>query len=120
MKNRKVNADIILIVSILVVALGLFVINKLSSKDGQIVTVTVNGVVTNSYSINDNGEYPLNGGTNILIIEDGQAYLKDANCPDKLCVKQGKIHSTGQAITCLPNKLVVEISGGEAEVDFES
>ena len=39
--------------------------------------------------------------------------MSEANCPDHICVRQGKIHYTGQVITCLPNRLTVTIEGGE-------
>ena len=47
--------------------------------------------------------------------------MEDANCPDKLCIKQGKIDSNGQKIVCLPNKTVVEIrSEKESEDDVQA
>ena len=67
-----------------------------------------------------NGRYPLNGGSNILIIENGYAWLEDADCPDKLCVRQGKVHLDGQVITCLPNKLTVTICADNSEVELIS
>ena len=68
-----------------------------------------------------NGTYPLNGGTNTLVIENGAAWLSHANCPDELCVKQGKISHNGQVITCLPNKLTVTVYGAaQNDVDLVS
>ena len=56
-----------------------------------------------------------------LVIESGEAWLSHADCPDSLCVKQGKIHANGQVITCLPNKLTVTVYGGDKnEVDLVS
>ena len=81
MKKR----DIILIASILAVAIALFLIVELTKEEGAGVVVKVDGVEVAEYSLSKNGTYPLNGGTNILVIEDGRAYLSDANCPDKLC-----------------------------------
>ena len=47
--------------------------------------------------------------------------MEDADCPDKLCIKQGKIDSNGQKIVCLPNKTVVEIrSEKESEDDVQA
>jgi hypothetical protein len=84
------------------------------------VTVKVDGIEVAEYSLSKNGTYPLNGGTNILVIENRKAYLTDANCPDKLCVHQGKISMTGETITCLPNKLTVTVFGAEESVDLVS
>jgi hypothetical protein len=43
--------------------------------------------------------------------------MKDADCPDKLCEKTGKISKNGETIVCLPHRVVVEIQGGEGNVD---
>ena len=116
MKKR----DIILIASILIVAIAFFLIVELTKEEGAGVVVKVDGVEVAEYSLSKSGTYPLNGGTNILVIEDGRAYLSDANCPDKLCVHQGKISRTGEVITCLPNKLTVTVFGAEESVDLIS
>ena len=116
MKKR----DIILIASILIVAIAFFLIVELTKEEGAGVTVKVDGVKVAEYLLSKNGTYPLNGGTNILVIENGKAYLTDANCPDKLCVHQGKISRTGETITCLPNKLTVTVFGAEESVDLVS
>ena len=61
-------------------------------------------------------EYPIeqNGHKNILLVEDGQISMKSADCPDKLCVKQGAISNGAYPIVCLPNKIVVKINSGGA------
>ena len=45
--------------------------------------------------------------------------MDDANCPDKLCVKQGKISKDGETITCLPNKVTVTVYGEDDFVELE-
>ena len=116
MKKR----DIILIASILIVAIALFLVVEMTKEEGAGVTIKVDGIKVAEYSLTADGTYPLNGGTNILVIEDGRAYLTDANCPDKLCVHQGKISRTGETITCLPNKLTVTVFGAEESLDLIS
>ena len=111
--NRKLRADVIVIVSLLLLALALYLALNSSRREGGVAVVRVNGVETERYSLLQNGSFPLNGGTNILVIEDGYAWMSEANCPDHICVRQGKIHYTGQVITCLPNRLTVTIEGGE-------
>ena len=44
--------------------------------------------------------------------------MKDADCPDKLCEKTGKISKNGETIVRLPHRVVVEIQGGEAQCRF--
>ena len=111
--KHKLRADVIVIVSLLLLALVLYLALNLGRREGGMAVVRVNGVETERYSLLQNGSFPLNGGTNILVIEDGYAWMSEANCPDLICVRQGKIHYTGQVITCLPNRLTVTIEGGE-------
>jgi hypothetical protein len=113
--------DFILIgVIVAVIAIAIAVLS-LTKKDGDYVVVKVDGNEVARYSLTQDGEYSLNGGTNVLRIENGKAYLVSANCPDHLCVKQGKIDQSGETITCLPNRLTVTVySQTEGEVELVS
>ena len=113
--------DFILIGIIAVVIAAVCLTVFLTREEGAYVIVRVDGQQVASYSLTENGEYSLNGGTNILCIREGRAFLTDANCPDHLCVKQGKIDQTGQTITCLPNRLTVTVYGGkDSEIELVS
>lgn len=120
--NKK---DLILIGAILLViliAFGVVAFLKQGGpqpQGGPYVVVKLDGKEVARYSLSENGEYSLNGGTNILRIEGGKAFLTSANCPDHLCVKQGKIDQNGETITCLPNRLTVTVYGsGDSEVEL--
>ena len=54
-----------------------------------------------------------NGGTNHRIVKDGEIWCSEASCPDKVCVHQGKKHLNSDTIVCLPNQMIVTITGGE-------
>ena len=117
--DKKLRRDLLVILALLLLAGALYLALQLGREAGGVAVVRVDGVVTERHALSVNGTFPLNGGTNILVIENGAAYLSDANCPDQLCVKMGKIRYTGQTITCLPNKLTVTVEGGEDDgVDF--
>ncbi len=101
---------VILVTSIVAV----LIINS-GKEDGAYVTVEVNGVEVARYGLDRDGEYVLNGGTNTLRIENGTAYMIDANCPDKTCCAfWRRIDQSGETITCLPNLLVVKVHSGES------
>lgn len=110
--------DLCLVLFFLVLSLVLLFVVRGSQKEGGAVVVAVNGVEVGSYLLSVDGQYSLNGGTNTLVIEKGRAKVVDADCPDKLCVKQGWVQYTGQCITCLPNKLTVTVVGGDTSVDI--
>lgn len=50
-----------------------------------------------------------NDCTNEIQVRPGSIGIISADCPDKLCVHQGFIDSTLLPITCLPNRLVIQI-----------
>ena len=47
------------------------------------------------------------GRSNIIVIEDGDIYMKEAECPDHICIKTGRLSKAGGPIVCLPNHLIV-------------
>lgn len=104
---KKHLADFILIISLLIVAITLVFVVNCTKKTGAQVDVEINGKYVTSYSLANDGEWALNGGTNILVIKDGYAYLTYADCPDHTCIKTGKIKYAGQSIICLPNKVAI-------------
>ena len=113
--DKKRRADLVVIGSLLLLALILWLVLGAFRTEGGEVVVRVDGVETERHALTEDGTYPLNGGSNILVIADGRAWLTEANCPDLLCVKQGKIHYAGQSIICLPNRLSVTVEGGESD-----
>lgn len=120
MKNRMKKNDIILVFAVGIIAVVIFFIYEfVGGKDAGSVTVKVNGQVEGVYRLSEDQRIEINGGTNILLIENGEALMIEANCPDKLCVKQKAISKNSENIICLPNKVVVEVDGSE-ESEFDS
>ena len=50
-----------------------------------------------------------NGGYNIICVKERSVCILDADCPDKLCVRQGSVMRSGQSIVCLPHRLTVRL-----------
>ncbi len=124
-KIKKHRADIIVISVILVISLLVLLLISLTKKEGAFAVVEIkqkDGTVTvTEYSLALNGEYELNGGTNVLVIENGEAYLNYSNCPDHTCENTGKIRYVGETIICLPNRLSITVKGdAEGGVDLVS
>lgn len=108
-KLRK--ADLLLLAAALVFGAVLAAVLLLRSPGGT-VQVRVAGAVTAAYPLDVDASYTItgaNGGTNLLVIEDGAARIEEASCPDGVCIHTGRIRRNGQSIVCLPNQVVVEI-----------
>ena len=118
MKKR----DIILVVSLLVFAGIVFLIFNFNNKSGKTVVITENGSTYGTYSLSENKVIDINTdlGHNKVVIKDGKVHMEEADCPDKYCVKQGKITKTRQNIVCLPHKVVVEIAVSDNTKDNEA
>ncbi len=88
---------------------GAFVYHQ-SQDNPAAVTITVDGKELYHLSERDlqmdrDIEIQTEYGYNVVHIGPAGVYMKSADCPDRLCVKQGKL--TGRPIVCLPHKVVV-------------
>jgi len=81
---------------------------------GQIVEIYKNGELIAEYPLDENRAFEV-GGVRIEIFK-GTVSVKESNCPDKLCVHAAPISASGSTIICVPNKLVIKITG-KAEVE---
>ncbi len=107
--------DVIVMAVVTVAALALALTGLVGGKKGARVVVTENGK-TQEYSLGENREIKLTELT--VVIDGGEAYVKDASCADKVCEHTGKISRVNQSIVCLPGDVVVKIVGsGEFQAD---
>ena len=108
-KSRKL--EIILIAAMLLVGVLMIVVMSFA-KGGTKVVVSVDGEEYGVYSLHKNREIEIKSeeGINILKIENGQANMISATCPDKICVNMFPIsEEVPGAIVCLPNGVIVEL-----------
>ena len=113
------RGDILLIGGCLLAALVCCGLWLLLRRDGAAVVVEQAGRETARYALEENRTVKIEGegGYNLLVIENGEAWLSEADCPNLLCVKTGKIRYAGQSIVCLPHTLAVRIVGGASALD---
>ena len=88
---------------------GIFLADR---KKAQEAVVTVDGEVYGTYSLAKDQTIEIQDG-NRLRIQNGQAKMEWADCPDQLCVHQKAISRTGESIICLPNQVVVSVQGSK-------
>lgn len=111
---RLKKKDWLLIVIIICVAgLAFFLHEKIGGRGANCVTVKVDGTIQGVYSLAEDQEIEINGGSNILVIKNQEANMKEADCPDQLCVHQKPVSRNHESIICLPNKVVVEVDSSE-------
>ncbi|MFD1429041.1 NusG domain II-containing protein [Lacticaseibacillus mingshuiensis] len=63
---------------------------------------------TTRFRYNDGDEW------NEIVATGSKIAIKEANCKDQVCVREGQISRPGQTIVCLPHKLLIEIKSTTA------
>lgn len=108
----------------LMLAVSCLIAYNLSQNEGRTAVISQNGkelysidldTIDEPYTIKITGKY-----TNIISVERGRICVESADCPDQICVKHGWISEGSSPIVCLPNGLVIEITGGDSTVDTVS
>ncbi|MBP3677497.1 MAG: NusG domain II-containing protein [Agathobacter sp.] len=93
---------------------------KGGAVEGSNIMITVDGKEYGTYSLLEEQTITIGEGEtlNIIEIKGGKAYMKEASCPDQLCVDQNEISFDKESIICLPNKVVITvISDVQSDVD---
>lgn len=115
--------DAIIILCLLAVSVVLLIGMMIFRTKGGTVEITVAGREYGTFSLQENRTVAIQNAagqvTNKLTIRNGEAYMSYADCPDHLCMHQGKIHTDGASIVCLPNKVVVTVRS-QKDSDFDS
>ena len=56
-------------------------------------------------------------GHNVIVLSGRTARMQSADCRDQVCVRTGTLTHAGQVAVCLPNRVVLRITGGTSEID---
>ena len=109
--KKRIRNDILLAVSVLVLAVALIIAYRAFSKSGTYAAVIIDGKVTATYPLSENAEHVIETkhGRNVLCIKEGKASVTDADCPDLVCARHHEVSHSGESIVCLPHRLVIEI-----------
>ncbi|MDY2959796.1 MAG: NusG domain II-containing protein [Hornefia sp.] len=110
------KADIVLFLILVIIGAALFFVSATGNEKGKKAVVSVDGKLYGTYSLEKDQTIVIRHTKNInkFIIKDGYVQMVHANCSNKVCLKEGKISKTKQSIVCLPNKVVIEIRGGDS------
>ena len=115
--------DLILILILLFVPVAISIIIAITAKRGNNVNIVINDTMYGSYPLDEDRVIELSSydnGINIVVIENGYVYMKDANCKDKLCIYQGRINNCNETICCLPNKVLISIGGDDSLGEYDA
>lgn len=105
------KTDLILLFCVLALAATMFAVFFFAlSGSGEVAVVTVDGKEYARLPLDTDTELLITTehGTNLLVVENGKVYMKEADCPDGTCVKTGAADEL-KSIVCLPHRVTVTL-----------
>ncbi len=112
MKKSKYIADFALFCAVMLIAAVALIAGRLVRSDGTSAVVRLNSKEYAALSLNENAKLDVEGLLTVAV-ENGEVYVLNAQCPDKLCERHSRISKSGETIACLPFGITVEIVGAE-------
>lgn len=88
-----------------------------SSGDIRHARIEIDGETIKTVDLNhtSDGEIEIDAKYhNKIVVKDGKIGIVSADCKDNTCVRTGFIDTPGQSIVCVPSRLVITITGGDA------
>lgn len=124
MKNKMPlkAGDFVICAAIIAFACGIWIHLALMQTDQTYGEIWIDGEQYRQIKLNDQTDetIELDGkkGKVVIRAEGKSIWFEDADCPDHTCIKTGKISKVGQSAVCLPNRVMLKITGSNAaEVD---
>ncbi len=121
---RFCSGDVFVILSVLLFCAILIGGTRIYSRKNQnkppYVRITQDGQVLLEKDLRDfsePAEYRIDSdhGHMVIFISSEKVYVKESDCPDKICMRQGDLTSPGDGAVCLPNRVIIEIVSGDED-----
>lgn len=107
--------DFLFLSAVVLISIISFIFVAVNTENGDTAIIYKDGKIYQEVDLSKNSEIII-GTTNSVITENGCIYMSRASCPDKLCMRQGRISDSSKKIICLPNKIVIEVKR-KSEID---
>ncbi|HEY5585405.1 MAG TPA: NusG domain II-containing protein [Ruminiclostridium sp.] len=113
MKFFKKTDLLVVLAIVLISIISLVIYNNIFSdkpakaviyyKSELVETVALNTGIDKTFSISQNKHVVFH------LYKDGSISFEESDCPDKVCIKAGKLNSIGETSACLPNEIILKI-----------
>ncbi len=119
MRNRMRWGDFLIIGLVFLLAAVLAAALAAQERGGLLYAeVWQEGVLVERVLLEDDTDRVIElDGHNTIVLKGKTAVMQAADCGDQVCVRTGVLTRAGQAAVCLPNKVVLKLSGESPEVD---
>ncbi len=123
-RRRRRNDAILILVVLALVAIGITYL-FLFREPGAFVKVTIDGQLYGEYPLSENRVEIISAGSNadqrnVLVIYEGKAFVKEANCPDGICSDHRAVFRDGESIICLPHRVVITVVSEQTKSNLDA
>lgn len=122
-RTRPTAGDAVIVLLVLALAAAVLVALRPAAGDRLTAVITVDGATVRTVELSSLAqpqEIPLDDCPYPLVIraEPGRIRVETSSCPGTDCVHTGWVDSVGGQIICLPNKVIISLTGtAPADVD---
>lgn len=119
MRSKLKWGDFIIIGAVLVLAAAVSGILALgASGDRLYAEVWQDNTLVERVELTDRTDRTIDlDGHNVIVLSGRTAAMQSADCRDQVCVRTGTLTRAGQVAVCLPNRVVLRITGETSEID---
>ena len=104
------RSDVIFIILVVLLIGGAFLLFEvIADTSGRTVVIEEGNEPVGSYPLSEDRILTVTGplGITTVVIENGEVYVSDSACPNKVCIEMGRISQKGDSIICLPNRVYI-------------
>lgn len=120
------RTDLLLVGAVLLLAAGGLAVYRLLAGNGPAraeIYLESELVMSVVLEAGEDRRFSVDGREQVVfrLYPDGSIAFEESDCPDKVCIRSGRLRLPGQSAACLPNGLILKIvsidgSGGELDI----
>lgn len=117
------DKTVLIVVLLVVLLVGGFIWlwknhSQVTDVDVPQVVIEVNGEIKEQFPLTDlepGDRRQIEGALGYSVVKGGEnkVMMVESPCPDKICIGMGWISHPGEAIVCLPNRVVIRVIGSD-------
>jgi hypothetical protein len=114
------KGDLLIIGAVAVIALVLLLLNSfIFTKEGVYAEIYHDSALV--YRINlstaEEGSFSIPEEPDVVfqLYADGSIAFRESDCPDKICIRSGRLKNAGQFAACLPNGILLKIVSNDKD-----
>lgn len=118
MRSRIKWGDFVIMGAVALLAAALFAVLALQSAgDTLCAEIWQDGELIERVALTEQTDRTIELAHNTIVLRGETAQMLEADCRDQVCVRTGTLTRAGQTAVCLPNRIVLKLTGAQSEID---